>query len=169
MYMDALKYLHHGLPEDLSENELHLLHEHLPQQAQHLSGCSVTRAECPNTQTANNTDPSEQNFVRRSTSRLFSSVLTICILLLPIIASLINRALQYERAYHLSERAARSASTAGVAISNQMVKLSQSPAGTACLLKVASLAQSVIEGLSDGLHDGQKKLASGPLHDLQRQ
>lgn len=160
MYIDAVKYLHGGLPRDLSEDELQSLHEHLPPQFR-LQDKPNTATTPLNNYTVHNQPPPKQNIIRTSTGRLFSFVLTICILLIPIIASLIDRAMQYERQHRLTERAAQSASTAGVALSSQMMRLGQSQLGVACLLKIAWIAQNVVEGLSDGLRDGQKKLGCG--------
>lgn len=166
LYIDAVKYLNSGLPRDLNESEINAIIEFLPfecqLQRQHGRGMSITDAEM--NPYANAKSPAQSpNLIRSSTARMITSMLALVLFALPLLASLLNRALVYEREHHLTERAieasgqiARSAGSVSVTIGDCIVKWSRSSIGVYCVVRLGWLMQSIIEGVGDGVETSLK-------------
>ena len=160
LYIDAIKYLHNGLPKDLHGDEMRTLRSSLPINLQEQE---LMQREAPPQRAARATP--KQNMIRSSTASLVTSTVALFMLLLPIVATLLNKALQYERQHHLTERAiqgAKSAGSAGVHLGDQALRLIQSPLGIWCVLRLGWLAQSICEGVNDGLETSLSERLSLP-------
>lgn len=164
MLVDGLKYMVGALPDDLSEREVDLLKEFLP--AWPLPASSVEVHGPRRTSMNANTHP--QNVLRSSTARLVCFLISLFVLAVPIFASLMSRALEYERQHHLAERTlqgsgqlARAAGTASVSAGDRLVRLGQTPVGGQCLLSARWVIQSIVEGITDGVDQTLKQQRPG--------
>ena len=105
-----------------------------------------------------------ENVLRSSTARLVCFLISLFVLVLPIFASLLNRALEYERQHRLTERAmqgtgllARSAGTASLSAGDSLIRFGQTPVGGQCLYSARWVFQSILEGVGDGFDRTMKQ------------
>lgn len=166
LYIDAVKYLNRGLPQDLNESEINAIIEFLPfkcrMQGQRGQDLAVNLAKTkPRTDTQSSAQ--SPNMIRTSTARVITFLLALAMFALPLVASLLNRALAYEREHHLTERAvvasgqvARSAGSAGITVGDYIVKWSRSSVGVYFIVRLGWLMQSMIEGVGDGIETSLK-------------
>ena len=153
LYIDALKYIHFGAPNDLHEAESYRASSQLNAEASDL----IIDKHGPIARWHGKHERSP-NVVRSSTTSIVSLIIAIFVLAMPIVADLLSRALEYERRHRVIERIVdgtsqfiKSTSDSGIAASQQVVRLGQSRLGTYCLLKMALIFNSIAEGISDGI------------------
>lgn len=144
MYIDGLKYIQAGLPTDLSESELQSLRAFLP-----TTEIDVSQKHA---------EPPRSDLVRTSTARIVTSLIALFVLMLPILATLADKAIEWERRYQLTDKLTsatsqmvRSAGATGVTLGGQIVRLSQRQVSTYALFSLVGLVHSVVDGVSDGL------------------
>jgi len=171
MLIDGLKYMIGALPEDLTEREVGVLREFLP-----VSRLPVDSAGglVPGNQVTGAKAGSD-NVLRSGTARMVCFFISVLVLVVPILASLLSRALDYERQHRLAERTiqgtgqlAKNAASVSVSAADSLINLGQSPSGSQCLDSTRWIFQSIIEGAGDGFHESTRRRDLQPPLDSLR-
>lgn len=153
MYIDALKYLHSGLPADISESERQSLHAFLPA----LESESSSQSSRNPHRTDQDVAP-RSKLVQSSIASIVAFLIALFMLAMPMLATIANRLIDYERKHHVTERLAnatghivRVASTKSLTISGQIISVSQRQMSAYALISVLGLVHSIVDGVSDGV------------------
>lgn len=99
---------------------------------------------------------SDNTLIRSGTASLVCWFIGLFMLGIPILASLINWALEYERRHRVTEKAIQNAGTAGVNLSHALLRASQSEYGE----YAKTILQDVLDGARDGVIDYSVKSGS---------
>lgn len=166
MHVDAVKYMHNALPCDLSENELATLEKSLFAH-QNSDRITLTTRNPQPTLLLDNSGIGH-NVVRTTTARLVCWIISLVIFVVPVMMTLLNRGLQYEREHQLSKRAVengaeivKAASAVGVDMGEKMLKFKDTEFGACCGASLTWICQSLLEGVNDGIQ------SSGTGHYLE--
>lgn len=153
IYVDALKYLHGGLPADMSQTERQSLQAFIPSLQLDPSSDRDDLMQRPGQKAL----PSSR-LIRSSTASIVTFLIALFMLAMPILAALINKLLEYERKHHITERLVnttgqivRLATAKSVTLGGQMVSLSQRQSSTYATISMLGLIHSVVDGVSDGI------------------
>lgn len=171
MLIDGLKYMVGALPDDLTEREVDMLREFLP-----ISRLPVNSAgDLVPGDRMTGAKAGSDNVLRSGTARMVCFFISILILVVPVLASLLSRALDYERQHRLAERTmqgtgqlAKNAASVSVSAADSLINLGQSPSGSQCLDSTRWIFQSIIEGAGDGFYESTRQRNSQPSLDSLR-
>lgn len=153
MHVDALRYMHMALPDDLTAAETELIRDSLrhkiPLGASHQSFQLTPK-------TASETTP--QNALRSSVSQTVCMFIALMLFVLPLLLSCFDRLARYEREHSLSDKlvkktqsAVKSVGNMSVDVGSGAIKLKNSPVGAYFLSTSAWTLQSILAGVNDGI------------------
>jgi len=143
MQIDAVKYMHMALPPDLSAAEIASIRACIPQQV---------LADVP-------TDHRKRRptALRRVVARVVALLMALLIFAVPLLTSLTNTLLKYERDHHVTERVFVSAQGAlgrlfqyRVCLQATTLHFLSSPAGRGILTSGGYLVDGIAGGVLDG-------------------
>ena len=153
MHIDALRYMSMALPIDLTPLEIQTLRASMPRQ---LISQSNTSGEAD--------VPRPPNLLRQSIAQAICWLFAGLLVILPIIMTLLNRLLQYERQHRLTERVIANGvqvtsnlGERGVEVHQALVRFRDGHVGGACV----DLGSWAIEGIVGGVTDGLDAVAQG--------
>lgn len=143
MHIDALKYMHAALPNDLTPAETDAIVCSLPQGVrdelgyrQHL--VSENRSL-------------ESSVLRKAVSDSVCSLMALLFFLLPFVMASFNRLLRYEREHQLSEKVLSNSVATVNAFGERGLDLKDSRFGNALLGTAVWITDGVVGGVNDGL------------------
>ena len=145
MHIDALRYMHIALPTDLTPVEIQSLQASMSTQL--------------NTQAvgALQNVPRQPNMLRHTVAQVMCWIITGLLVILPILMTLLNRLLQFERQHQLTERVIANSlvltstlGNRGAELHSALVRFKGGRTGGAC----AEVGMWLIEGLIGGVNDG---------------
>jgi hypothetical protein len=158
MQIDAVKYMHMALPQDLTAAEIASLRETMPQDVLYQS------AHSENTAGPNN--------LRKAVAQIVAWAMAITFFVSPLLLTLLNGLLKYERDHHLAERIlANGINTVngmgeyGAQLQTSLVRLRDGPMGRALVGTTVYVAEGIGGGLVDGYRDA-RVVPRGPFRQV---
>lgn len=143
MQIDAVRYMHMALPSDLSLGEAALIRATIPRQV--LSDQSPSHHDLKPTA------------LRRSVAQVVASLMALFVFLLPLLTSLANILLRYERELHLTERilvcvqgTVRGLGQHGAHLQSSLVGFLNSSRGRRLMASGVYLVEGIAGGVMDG-------------------
>lgn len=143
MHIDALKYMHAALPNDLTSAETDTIVGSLPRGVRDELG--YRQHMLPE-----NRIP-ESSVLRKAVSDSVCSLVAVLIFLLPFLMASFNRLLRYEREHQLSEKVLTNGVAAMNAFGERGLDLKDSRLGSAVLETAVWIMDGVVGGVNDGL------------------
>jgi hypothetical protein len=151
MHIDALRYMHMALPPDLTPVEIQSLRASMSPQ---LIAQAAEHGELH--------VPRQSNILRQSIAQAVCWLVAGLLLVLPMIMTLLNRLLQFERQHQVTERVISNGvqvtsalGERGVELHQAIVRFKEGRVGGACF----DLGSWFIEGIVGGVNDGLDAVA----------
>jgi hypothetical protein len=144
MHIDALKYMHAALPNDLTPAETDAIVGSLPR---------GVRDELGYQQPVSPRNPSGENnnILRKTVSDSVCLFMALLIFLLPFLMASFNRILKYEREHRLSEKVLSNGVATVSAFGERGLDLKDSRVGSALLGTGIWFFDGIVGGVNDGL------------------
>jgi hypothetical protein len=143
MHIDALKYMHAALPNDLTPTETDAIVGSLPRGVRDELNCRQHMV--PGNRNL------ENSILRKAVSDSVCSLMAVLIFLLPFLVASFNKLLRYEREHHLSEKVLTNGVATMNAFGERGLDLKDSRLGSAVLGMVVWVMDGVVGGVNDGL------------------
>jgi hypothetical protein len=143
MHIDALKYMHAALPNDLTIAETDTIVGSLPRGVRDELG--YRQHMLPENRI------SESSILRKAVSDSVCSLMAVLIFLLPFLMASFNRLLRYEREHQLSEKALTNGVATVNAFGERGLDFKDSRLGNAVLGTAVWIMDGVVGGFNDGL------------------
>lgn len=143
MHIDALKYMHAALPNNLTPAETDAIVGSLPPSVR-----GELRYQQP---VSSRTTSGENNVLRRAVSDSVCSLIAVVIFLLPFLMEMFNRLLRYEREHRVSEKMLSSGVATVNAFGERGLDLKDSRVGSAILETGIWVLDGIVGGVNDGL------------------
>ncbi|KIW65975.1 hypothetical protein PV04_08188 [Phialophora macrospora] len=151
MHIDALRYMHMALPSDLTPLEIQSLRASMSPQV------IAQTAELGELH-----GPRQPNILRQSIAQAVCWLVAGLLLVLPMIMTLINRLLQFERQHQVTERVISNGfqvtsalGERGIELHQAIVRFKGGRVGGACF----DLGSWILEGIVGGVNDGLDAVA----------
>lgn len=143
MHIDALKYMHSALPNDLTPTETDAILGSLPRGVR--DELSSRHHVVPESRHP------ESDILRKAVSESVCSLMAVLIFLLPFLMASFNKLLRYEREHQLSEKVLTNGVATMNAFGERGLDLKDSRLGRAILGTVVWLMDGFVGGVNDGL------------------
>ncbi|ETI25608.1 hypothetical protein G647_02382 [Cladophialophora carrionii CBS 160.54] len=147
MHIDALRYMHMALPQDLTPLEIQSLRGSMAPQ---LISQAAKPGELP--------VPRHPNILRQSIAQAVCWLIAGLLLVLPVIMALLNRLLQFERQHQVTERVISNGvqvtsalGERGIELHQAIVRFKDGRVGGACFDLGSWFMEGVVGGVNDGL------------------
>ncbi|KIW10401.1 hypothetical protein PV08_11363 [Exophiala spinifera] len=154
MHIDALRYMHMALPENLTALEVESLRASMSPRILYQSSPMLPEID----------GKSNPSLLRQGVARVVCWVIAGILLVLPVIMAFLNRALQFERQHQLTEKVLANGLDLTSALGERSLELQRAlsrfkdgPLGSAC----ADAGSWFIEGIVGGVNDGIDAVAQG--------
>ncbi|EXJ67903.1 uncharacterized protein A1O5_09250 [Cladophialophora psammophila CBS 110553] len=147
MHIDALRYMHMALPSDLTTLEIQNLRASMsPQLISQAENLPEYRAE------------RQPNILRQGVAHAVCWLVAGLLLILPIVMTLLNRLLQFERDHQVTERVLANGidltsalGERGVELHQAIVRFKDGRVGGACVDLGSWFVEGIVGGVNDGL------------------
>ena len=143
MHIDALKYMHRALPNDLTPGETDTIVESLPK--------SVREELRYRQHTVLGNGAFENNALRKAVSNCVCSLMAVLLFVLPFLMASFNKLLKYEREHRLSEKVLSNGITTMNAFGERGLDLKDSRIGSVVLGTSLWIMDGIVGGVNDGL------------------
>lgn len=143
MHIDALKYMHAALPNDLTPAETDTIVGSLPRGVR--EELRYRQHTMPEDKTA------ENNILRKTVSDSVCSLMAVLIFLLPFLMASFNKLLRYEREHQISEKMLSGGLATMNAFGERGLDLKDSRLGSAILGTGIWMMDGIVGGVNDGL------------------
>ncbi|OCT47038.1 hypothetical protein CLCR_02561 [Cladophialophora carrionii] len=147
MHIDALRYMHMALPQDLTPLEVQSLRGSMAPQ---LIFQAAGPGELP--------VPRHPNILRQSIAQAVCWLIAGLLLVLPVIMTLLNRLLQFERQHQVTERVISNGvqvtsalGERGIELHQAIVRFKDGRVGGACFDLGSWFMEGIVGGVNDGL------------------
>lgn len=155
MHIDAMRYMHMALPQDLTPLEVECLR------------ASMSPALFQGGVQGQHQEPTPRrspSFLRRAVAQMVCWVFAVFLLIVPLFMNILNRVVQFERQHQMTERILSGSfdlgsclGEPGSQLQRSFVRFKDSPLGGSCV----SAGVWVAEGLIGGVNDGMNAVAHG--------
>ncbi|EXJ57353.1 hypothetical protein A1O7_07700 [Cladophialophora yegresii CBS 114405] len=157
MHVDALRYMHMALPQDLTPLEIQSLRASMAPQL-------ISQAAEP----GGLHFPRHPNILRQSIAQAVCWLIAGLLLVLPVIMTLLNRLLQFERQHQVTERVISNGvqvtsalGERGIELHQAIIRFKDGRVGGACFELGSWFVEGVVGGVNDGLDAvAQRRTAS---------
>ena len=144
MHIDALKYMHAALPNDLTPAEIDAIIGSLPRDVRDELAYRE-HVVVPNKLIA------QRNFLRKAVSDTVCSLIAVLIFVLPFVVASFNKLLRYEREHQISQKMLISGVGTVYAFGERGLDLKNSRLGCAILGAAVWMVDGIVGGVKDGL------------------
>jgi len=152
MHIDALRYMHMALPADLTAIEIESLRASMTPQLRSLARNELQVQMRPPVQMG------RPSLLRQGVAQVVCWLVAAILLVLPLLMTLLNRVLQFERQHQVTERVitngldlTNALGERGQGLQKALDRFKQGRLGTACFDAGAWFVGGIIGGVNDGL------------------
>jgi len=150
MHIDAMRYMHMALPQDLTYLEIECLR----------ASMSPALLQCTSQGQHQELPPQRSpSFLRRGVAQMVCWVFAVFLFIMPLFMNLLNRVLQFERQHQMTEKILSGGFDLGACLGEpgsrlqrSFLRFKDSPLGESCVNAGVWVAEGLIGGVNDGMN-----------------